>query len=377
MWTAIFVDAFYNSTVKNMPPIPPQTQVFSRRHLLHGAALLASAAALPATAQPQMTQVTPVTPDTPAPSAAATASVPKPLTIVVPFPPGGRTTWLARRMAVGLDEVLGETITVEHRIGPVMKEIQAFADSEPDGRTLLLAMVRLPRRGVFTSDSENRLIDSLVPVTVVTRDPMVLVMSERRAAELGIQNVADLLRHARKHPGQLTMASGVDGSTSELASELFKTLSRTYITRFAAAGLTPDAEAVIDGRIDLLFATLHTARESLRSHELRALAVTSGSQFLSPGLGRLGTPAPVPLLQSQAPFGGFEVYDYSGMYAPRGTPPAIADQLQQACAKVLADTRLRDLLLNNNAIPGGISRAEFAQLELDEERRWRQARGRW
>lgn len=355
-----------------MPPIPLQTPVLSRRHLLQGAALLTGAVALPAAAQTQMAQVTPVTPDTSAPPAAA-----KPLTIVVPFPPGGRTTWLARRMAVGLDEVLGETITVEHRIGPVMKEMAAFADSEPDGRTLLLAMVRLPRRGVFTSDSENRLIDSLVPVTVVTRDPMVLVMSERRAAELGIHNVADLLRHARKNPGQLTMASGVDGSTSELASELFKTLSRTYITRFAAAGLTPDADAVIDGRIDLLFATLHTARESVRSHELRALAVTSGSQFSSPGLSRLGTPAPVPLLQSQAPFAGFEVYDYSGMYAPRGTPNAIADQLQQACAKVLNNTPLRDLLLRNNAIPGGISRAEFAQLELDEERRWRQARGRW
>ncbi|RYX93141.1 MAG: tripartite tricarboxylate transporter substrate binding protein [Comamonadaceae bacterium] len=344
---------------------PPCSLSVSRRSVLRGAAVLAAAPVLPVVAQSA--------PDI----LSGTARLVKPLTIVVPFPPGGRSGWLAGRMAVGLDKVLGETVTVEHRIGPVMKEMTAFAASEPDGRTLLLAMVRLPRRGVFSSDAENRMVESLVPVTVVARDPMVLVMSEKRAAELGIANVADLLRHARENPGKLTMASGVDGSTSELASELFKTRSRTYITRVPAAGLTPDAEAVIGGRIDLLFATLHAARESLRSHELRALAVTSGSQFPPPGLDRLGAKEAVPLLQSQPPFAGFEIYDYSALYAPAGTPAAIADSLQQAAAKVLTQTPLRELLLNNNAVPGGITRAEFAQLERDEERRWRQARGRW
>ncbi|RYF36657.1 MAG: tripartite tricarboxylate transporter substrate binding protein, partial [Comamonadaceae bacterium] len=335
-----------------------------RRTLVAGAAALAASAALPSLAH------------TP-PALAASRLAPgeqKPLTIVVPFPPGGRSGWLAQRMAVGLDAVLGETITVEHRTGDVMTRMREFARSAPDGRTLLLAMVRLPRRGVFTHDPENAVVDSLVPITVVARDPMVLVMAESRAAELGIRSVADLLRHARRHPGRLTMASGIDGSTSEQASELFKTRSRTYITRIAAAGLTPDAEAVLGGRIDLLFATLHTARSSIRSRELRALAVTSGAQFPLPGLERLGTPTPVPLLQSVAPFAGVEVYDYSALYAPHGTPPDVADRLQQACTTVLSDTAVRNLLLTNNALPGGITRAEFAQLELAEERRWRQAR---
>ncbi|AMM23221.1 Bug family tripartite tricarboxylate transporter substrate binding protein [Variovorax sp. PAMC 28711] len=349
-----------------MPAAPdfPRSDRHHRRALLRGAAALAAMAVLPAVAQ-----------NTTDP--AATAAPVKPLTLVVPFAPGGRSSWLAGRMAVGLHGVLGETLTVEHRPGDVMARMAEFANSAPDGRTLLLAMVRLPRRGVFSQDAENAVVDSLVPITVVAREPMVLLMAERRAAELGIASVADLLRYARQHPGRLTMASGVDGSTSEQASELFKTLSRSYITRLAAAGLTPDAEAVIEGRIDLLFATLHTARGSIRSHELRALAVTSGAQFPSPGLDRLGTSAPVPLLQSTAAFAGFEVYDYSGLYAPKGTPAGIADGLQRACARLLADPALRRLLLNNNAIPDGLTRVEFAQLELAEERRWRQARGRW
>lgn len=357
-------------TLKNCGvPTLPGSPAYSRRHLLSSAALLAAAPALPAWAQ--------TAPDVALTGARATSPGLKPLTIVVPFPPGGRSSWLAGRMAVELDKLLGETITVEHRIGPVMKEMANFAHSPPDGRTLLLAMVRLPRRGVFSHDADNRMVDSLVPITVVASEPMVLVMAEKRAAELGIANIADLLRYARTYPGKLTMASGVDGSTSELASELFKTMSQTYITRLPARGLTPDAEAVIDGRVDLLFATLHTARGSVRLHELRALAVTSSSRFPSPGLSRLGTAQPVPLLDAHAPFAGFEVYDHSTLYAPHGTPDAIADELQTACAKVLADTKLRDLLLNNNAVPGGITRAEFAQLELDEERHWRQARGRW
>jgi tripartite-type tricarboxylate transporter receptor subunit TctC len=154
-------------------------------------------------------------------------------------------------------------------------------------------------------------------------------------------------------------------------------MSRTYITRFATADMTPDLPAVFDGRIDLLFAPLQLARDSIRVRYLRALAVTSGAQFPSPGLDRLGTQVPVPLLQSIAPFHGFEIYDYTGLYAPKETPADIADRLQQACTKVLSDADLRNLLLRNNAVPGGITRAEFAQFELEEERRWRQARGRW
>ena len=341
----------------------------SRRSVLRGAAALASAPALSAFSQG--------TQEMPAAQFASVPSSVKPLTIVVPFPPGGRSGWLAGRLAVGLEKVLGETITVEHRIGPVMREMASFAQSAPDGRTFLLAMVRLPRKGVFANDAENAVVDSLVPITVVARDPMVLVMAEKRAAELGIENLAGLLRYARQHPGKLSMASGIDGSTSELASELFKTRSRTYITRLAAPGLTPDVQAVFDGRIDLLFATLHTARESLRRHELRAFGVTSGLRYPAPGLDRLGSGLPVPLLESQAPFAGFEVYDYSALYAPAGTPAAVADPLQKACTQALNDPALRSLLLNNNALPGGITRAEFAQLERDEEQRWRQARGRW
>lgn len=300
------------------------------------------------------------------------------LQLVVPFGPGGRTGFFAGSLAPALQQVLGRPVRVAHRegAGPV-QAIRKFATSAPDGRTLLLAQVRLPRRGTGEPDDENRLLDSLVPVTLVAREPMVLLMSPRRADALGIRTAQDLLRHLRAHPGRLSIATGVDGTTTHLASELFKAMTRTWLLRMPATGFTADADAVAGGRIDMLFASLHAARGSIRTNELRALGVTSAAAEPRPGLERLA-PAPLPpLLQQVDPaLAGFAVYDYQSLLAPPGTPPAVVRALHVACAEALAGP-LRARLLANNALPGGESAARYREIEDEEAERWRRARARW
>lgn len=300
------------------------------------------------------------------------------LQLVVPFGPGGRTSFFAESLAPALQQVLGRPVRVSHRTdeGPV-QAIRKFAASAPDGRTLLLAQVRLPRRGTLEADDENRLLDSLLPVALVAREPMVLLMSPRRADALGIRTAQDLLRHLRAHPGRLSIATGVDGTTTHLASELFKTMTRTWLLRMPAAGFTADAEAVVEGRIDMLFASLHAARGSIRTNELRALGVTSDAAEPRPGLERLAPAPPPPLLQDVDPaLAGFAIYDYQSLFAPPGTPAPVVQPLHAACAEALAGP-LKARLLANNALPGGDSPARYREIEDQEAERWRRARGRW
>jgi tripartite-type tricarboxylate transporter receptor subunit TctC len=351
----------YAQEVNNLNTMLIKTPV-SRRYALRSALGLAAPAALPAHAS----------------SFVGPHYEPeRPLHIVVPFAPGGRTGSFARRLVVALDEVLGETVVLEHRIGTPDSELTKFADAPADSRELLLAEIRLPRRGVFKQEAISSLINSFIPIALVARDPMVLLVSERLAVKLRINNADQLLRYARRYPGKLTIASGADGSTCDLAAELLKSMSQTYITRMPAADLTPDYQAVIDGRIDLVFASLHAASYSVATGQLRALGLTAGAQFELPGLKNLRALRPIPLMQATPGLEGYEIYDFHTLFASPSTPPDTVELLRTTCAKALALPSIRGFILDSYAIPGTENAAQFLAIEDEEEKRWRRARGRW
>ncbi len=300
-----------------------------------------------------------------------------PLRLVVPFPEGGRTGHLARLVAGPLGQVLSRPVQVEHRRGEVMHEIAAFAEGPPDGNTLLLATIRLPRRGELAPDAENLLLDSLVPVTFVARDPMVLVMNAQRAEALGIRSAAQLLRSLRTRPGRLTIATGNRGSTDGHAGELFKSLTRTWLVALRTDGLTPDTHAIDEGRADLMFAPLNVARRPIQSGRWRGLGLTAtatdGLQI--DGLTRDYT---VPLLESVEPaLRRFAVYDHYSLLAPPRTSPEVAERLQEAMAQTLAIDRVRADVRRTGAVPGGETPTAYRQWERDEAERLRVARERW
>ncbi len=341
-------------------------QNFSRRTVLHGAACCAgiagSTAVLPASAQSFMGPAY-----TPA----------KPWTVVVPFPPGGRSSFIAQRLVVALADVLGETVVLEHKTGDSLREVEAFTNLPHDSRTLLMAMVRLPRRGVFKQDPENTMLSRLEPIALVAREPMVLAMSAHSAQKLEIDNLKDLLRYARKYPGKLTIASGADGGTGDLAAELFKSMSQTYINRIASNSMSTDVAAVISGQTDLLFENVHLIKNAVRAKALRPLAYTASPQQPPLNWDALGLKQPVPRLYDMAEFSGYEIYDHHTLFAPPSMQASQVDLLSNSCMNALALPDYQNRLLESFALPGNENRLQFIALENTEEERWRKARGRW
>jgi tripartite-type tricarboxylate transporter receptor subunit TctC len=351
-----------------IPPVskPPFMHSISRRTVLHSATSLAgvavSAAVLPASAQSFI---------------GPTYMPAQPWTVVVPFPPGGRSSFVAQRLVVALADVLGETVVLEHKTGDSLREVEAFTNLPPDSRTLLMAMVRLPRRGVFKQDPENTMLSRLEPVALVAREPMVLAISAHSARKLKIETLNDLLVYVRKYPGKLTIASGADGGTADQAAELFKTMSQTYINRIAGPKLTTDVNAVIRGEVDVLFENLHLLRTYIQADWLRPLAYTAAPSQPQPNWSALRLNKPVPMLYNQPEFRGFEIHDHHTLFAPPGMDAQEIDLLSTTCLRALALPDYRDRLLENYALPANENRAQFLALENQEEDRWRKARARW
>jgi tripartite-type tricarboxylate transporter receptor subunit TctC len=334
----------------------------SRRWVLQSSASLASGLAMPATAQTFMG------PDyTPA----------DPIRIVVPFAPGGRSGFVARRLVAAMHEVLGQTVVLEHRTGNPLREIENFQSAPADGRTLLLAMVRLPRRGIFTADKDNAMLQQLSPVAVVAREPLALVLSTHSARALGIDSLAQLLRHMRQHPGKLSIATGSNGGTSHLAAELFKSMSQTYITRMAGAGTGPDLGSVYSGQTDLMFEGLHLLRNAVSADVVRLLAITSTAAQGVIDWDKLHLKTPVPFLHTAPGLQGYAMYDYHTLFAPPGIAGDAAALAYRQCAMAIAQTEFRATLTSSLALPGGDSAAEFLALEDQEAQRWQRARDRW
>lgn len=333
---------------------------------------------------------------------------PEPLRIFIPYPAGGRGSFLAHTLA----SALGSAVSVAHGNGDPMDEIRQFAQSPPDARTVLLTGLRLPRSGIDLADAtallqralgaqhrdsqagrdmlaqlatrlgkrddENTLLTRLVPVTVVARDPWVLLMNPLRADALGIGNTPDLLRYLRAHPGRLSIATGNGSSIGTFASELFKSLTQTYCVRLSVPQLMPDIQMVVDGRADLLFAPLSAARTDIRRGALRAIGVTSTADDARAGVDALGPArAPMPIQQAEPALSRFAAYSVYPLLAPPGTSPELAKRLQHACAQALAQESVQHTLLRNNSIPGGETAAQFQQLEQDEALRQVLAATRW
>lgn len=301
----------------------------------------------------------------------------QPLKVIVPFPPGGRTGFIARRLVVALHEVLGETVELEHRIESPLAEIGTFSRLPSSSRSLLLAMVRLPRRGVFDITEDNGMLERLTPIAIVAREPLALVISTKTARRLGIDNLAQLMRYVRQHPGKLTISTGADGNSSYFAAELFKSMSRTYITRIVGSRNVPDLQKVENGDVDLMFESLHMLNTVVQAASVRLMGVTYSAQHGSIDSARLGLNKPVATLQTEPNLADYIMYDYHCVFAPSGLDPNDAQRVYQTVARAVSQPNYRAALQAAMAMPAQDSPAEFLALENEEEQRWRRARGRW
>ncbi|MBQ1765973.1 MAG: tripartite tricarboxylate transporter substrate binding protein [Aquincola sp.] len=290
----------------------------------------------------------------------------KPVRIVVPFAAGGTTDILARALAPELQRVFGQPFIVDNKPGAGGNIGAAeVAKSAPDGHTLLMGTVGT--HGINQSLYPKLPYDPIkdfAPVTLVAAVPNVLVFNPAKAEQLGIRNVADLIKYAKANPGKLNMASSGNGTSIHLAGELFKAMTGSSMVHFPYRGSGPALIDLIGGNMDLMFDNLPSSMQQIKAGKLKALAVTSAAR--SPAL------PDVPTIAEAGPVKGYEASSWFGLLAPHGTPADVVNRLQQETAKALASPVLKERLMAQGAVPSGNTPAEFAKLIDAETAKWAQ-----
>ena len=235
----------------------------------------------------------------------------KPIRLMVPFPPGGSTDIVARIVAQKLSERLGQPIVIENRGGAGGTLGTAVAaKAAPDGYTLAVASTstHVVAPGVYAKLDYDPVKD-FAPVALMAVSPYLLVVNPSVPAK----TLQELLALAKKQPGKLNYASAGIGSTTQLAMEMLKAASGTYMLHIPYNGNGPAGTAVMGGQVDALFGSLPALLPHAKSGRVRALAV--GTPRRSPSLPDIPTVA-------ELGYPGFDASLWLAIMAPAGTPAA-------------------------------------------------------
>lgn len=290
----------------------------------------------------------------------------RPVTIVVPFAPGGTTDILARAIAPELSRALGQQFVVDNKAGAGGNVGAGIvAKAAPDGYTLLMGTVGTHgiNRALYDKLPYDPIKD-FAPITMVAGVPNVMVMNTEKARGMGINSVADFIRYAKARPGKLNMASSGNGTSIHLAGELFKSQAGIYMVHFPYRGSGPALLDMVSGNMDVMFDNLPSSMPQIKAGKLKALAVTSRE--------RSAALPEVPTIEEATGFKGFDATSWFGLLAPAGTPAEIVNRIQQEVAKALNSPAIKEKLLTQGAIPSGNSPADFARHIDAEHRKWAQ-----
>jgi tripartite-type tricarboxylate transporter receptor subunit TctC len=286
----------------------------------------------------------------------------KPIRIVVPFAPGGATDLLIRPVGEKLSDLLGQPVLIDNRggaggnIGAAM-----VGQATPDGYTLLVttAGVIVANRSLYRKLPVDPAV-ALDPVSIIASLPNMLVVSPK----LGLGSVAEVIARAKAKPGSVSFASGGIGTSNHLAGELLKHLTKTDMTHVPYKGGGPAVVATLSGEVTMLFATLPSAVQQVKAGRLTALAVTSRTR--SPA-------APGVPTMAEAGVQGFEVSEnWVGALAPRGTPAAAVNRVQQAIAQAVEDADVRSRLVASGYEVVASTPAAMGQAIKRQSQSWEQ-----
>ncbi|CAM3618840.1 ABC transporter substrate-binding protein [Bordetella sputigena] len=292
-----------------------------------------------------------------APSARAAADYPThSITLVLAYPPGGGTDYVARLLARELDKTLGVNVVVENRPGGAsVIGTSVVARAAPDGYTLLLAD---PAYATNPSLMRHLPYDprNLTPVATVTVSPLVLSVP----ASSSIKSLGELIADGKQSRDGVTFASAGLGSSPHLAAELLKLRTHANFVHVPYKGSGPAMTDLIGGRIDFAFATLPAASQYILKGQLRGLATTGAARSkLLPDL---------PTVSERIP--DFRVNFWTALLAPRGTPPDVLEKLNAAVKTALQSPAMLNGLEQAGENPTYMTQADTAAFIAGESSKW-------
>lgn len=284
----------------------------------------------------------------------------KPIRVIVPFPAGGGTDFVARTVTQHLGDLLGQPVVIDNRSGASgVIGVEAAVRSKPDGHTILIADVGALaiNPSLFQKIPFNVRTD-LIPVSLIAKNPMILVVNP---TVLPVANLKELVTKAKQSPGSITYASFGAGSIAHVVAELFATRANIKLLHVPFRGNAPALQDVLGGRVALMFSGYPTVQASLTAGKLHGLAVSSKN--------RLSTVPDIPSIH-EAGFEGFDAFNWVGCMVPAGTPSAIVAKLSEALAKAANSPDVQKRLSQTGVLSAASSPAEFASFFREDLERW-------
>ena len=282
----------------------------------------------------------------------------KPIKLIVPYSAGGAADTTARLIGQRLADRLKQPVVVENKAGASGTiGAAAVATAAPDGYTLLLdATGHTTNPSLFAKLPYDSARD-FIPISLITRIPNLLVVP----AASGTKSVQELIKAAREKPGKLTYASAGNGGAQHLAAELFTQALKLDMVHVPYKGGAPALTDLMGGQVDMMFSAVSASGPLVKGGKLRALATTGNKP--TAGFADLPTVA-----ASGVP--GFEVYEWNGLFAPKGTPPAIVERLEREVREVVKQPEVQQKLSDLGAEPVGSGAADFAAFLKSETAKW-------
>ena len=284
----------------------------------------------------------------------------KPVTLIVPFSPGGSSDMIARTLVPKLTEKFGTTFIVENRAGAGGTLGAAFAKrAAPDGYTIFVSslgpFVIAPH---LTKNAGYDALKDFDYITVAVQAPNVLAVP----ANSPHKSFADVLAFHKANPAKMTFASAGNGTSDHLTAELFWQLTGTTGVHVPYKGGAPAMADLLGGQVDATFMNINTGIPNIKAGKLRALAITSAKR--SPLL---------PDVPSMEELGitGVTVYSWQAVAVPKGLPADIKGKLHQAIVAALNDPVIKPKLLDLGFEIVANTPEQFTAFQASEFARWK------
>lgn len=283
----------------------------------------------------------------------------KPVTLVVPYPPGGVNDAVARAYANKLAVELGKPILIDNRAGAGTTIASNYvAKAAADGYIIYAGGTSLVINPTLTGQVQYDPHKSFDLVSLMSFTPFILHVN----SEFPARNMAELIAHVKANPGKFNIASSGIGATNHLIAELLKMQAGLNMTHVPYKGGAQAGQDVASGQAQMMFSAALEAKPVIATGKTRAIAITSA--------GRVPAFPDIPTVGEATGMKDFVVVFWQGMVVPAGTPRAIVEKLEKAIAKVAADPEMIERFKPQGVEIRASTQAEFKDYLGKEEVRW-------
>ena len=283
----------------------------------------------------------------------------KPVTIVVPFPPGGGTDAFARPLFAVMTKNLSRQFVIDNKGGAGgTLGAGVAAKAAPDGYTLFMGAVHHSIAPSMYPKLDYDIERDFIPVGLIASVPQVISVNPSRVPA---KTLSEFVEFLRKNPGRLNYGSAGNGTSHHLAGELFKLQTKTFITHIPYRGAGPALQDLVAGQVDLMFDGLGSSATHIRSGRLRGLAVAADKR--APGFPDIPTTV-------EAGVPTYKVATWYGLWAPKGTPADIVGTMSSEMRKALTSDELKATWTSLGTETPNLYGADFGRFVGDEVKRW-------